>query len=266
MSGIGNTSNPKIVPDFHEQIDTLGYCIMEDVVSASLVARLKNDLQKAIELEADYHKRRDYQDYAMVLFCPLYGQSFVDLLECEDFIAPVEAVMGRNCILYSYTSTSMPPEGGNYASRIHNDCNHTIPPGYITKFQTLLALDDFTLENGATYILPGSHRLQDPPSSEEFYRDAIRLTMKAGSVWYAHAKLWHAGGINSTQNWRHGVTTVYCRPYMKQRIDVPKLMRDRSSQLSDRALQKLGFLAQVPESYDEYYAPTDKRKFRQPVE
>jgi Phytanoyl-CoA dioxygenase (PhyH) len=266
MSSISNSSSTKNMSDFLEQIDKIGFCTIEDVVSLDLVSRLKGDLQKAIELEAEYHKTRNYPDYGMVLFCPLYGQSFVELLECEDFMTPVESVMGKNCILYSYTSTSLPPSKGNYASRIHNDCNHTIPVDYITKFQTLVALDDFTLENGATYILPGSHRLQGPPSSEEFYRDAIRLTMKAGSVWYAHAKLWHAGATNNTQNWRHGVASVYCRSYMKQRIDVPKLMHDRSSQLSAGTLQKLGFLAQVPESYDEYYAPADKRKFRQPLE
>lgn len=266
MSAISSFEKTISAEAFRNQIDTVGCCIVENVIPPSLLSKLKDDLRKAIDLEADYHRTSAYSDYAMVLFCPLYGQSFVELIELEAFMAPVEAMMGEHCIVYSYTSTSMPPMKGNYATRIHNDCKHTVPDDYITKFQTLIALDDFTLENGATYVLAGSHKIKVPPSSDAFYRDAVRLTMKAGSVWYAHPKLWHAGGTNTTPHWRHAVTAVFCRPYMKQRIDVPKLMQGRSSQLSARALQKFGFLAQVPESYDEYYAPADQRKFRQPLE
>ena len=48
---------------------------------------------------------------------------------------------------------------------------------------------------------------------------------------------------------------------MKQRLDIPRAMAhlDLSDQ-PDCVLQKLGFLAQVPASYDEYYAPPEKRK------
>jgi ectoine hydroxylase-related dioxygenase (phytanoyl-CoA dioxygenase family) len=227
---------------------------------------MKTDLIGAIEQETKYHKSRNYPDFGMVLFCPLYSDSFIELLECDDFMAPVESAIGKHSILYSYTSTSMPPSEGNYSSRIHNDCHHTIPDGYITKFQTLIALDDFTLENGATYILPGSHKIATEPTKDEFYKHAERLTMKAGSVWYAHAKIWHAGGTNTTDKWRHAVTSVFCRSYMKQRLDIPRLLAGREATLSQVALQKLGFLAQVPISYDEYYAPPEQRKFRQPLD
>lgn len=54
---------------------------------------------------------------------------------------------------------------------------------------------------------------------------------------------------------------------MKQRIDIPRAMQgmDLSGMLL-QAQQKLGFLAQVPASYDEYYAPPELRKFKQKTE
>jgi uncharacterized protein YcgL (UPF0745 family) len=60
-----------------------------------------------------------------------------------------------------------------------------------------------------------------------------------------------------------------CRPYMKQRLDIPKMMAASNVDLqgvSEKALQKMGFYAQVPESLDEYYLPREQRKYRQIVE
>jgi ectoine hydroxylase-related dioxygenase (phytanoyl-CoA dioxygenase family) len=128
-------------------------------------------------------------------------------------------------------------------------------------------LDDFTEKNGATWFVPRSHTVAEKPSDEEFYGTAKRLIAAAGSVFYFNARLWHAGGRNETSQWRHALTINMCRPYMKQRIDIPRAMAhmDHHS-YSPRIRQKLGFLSQVPTSYDEYYAPPEKRKFVQNYE
>ena len=68
-------------------------------------------------------------------------------------------------------------------------------------------------------------------------------------------------------SWRHALTLNMCRPFMKQRLDIPRMMAGMDlGGVSSVALQKLGFHAQVPASYDEYYAPPEKRKDRQSVE
>jgi len=252
--------------EFAREIAVNGFCVIENLIPPDHIARLKEDLIEANKQEAKYHKSENYQDKGMVLFCPLYGRSFIELVDHEPFMKPVEDTIGEASIIYSFTSTSLPPFEGNYATRIHNDCPFTIPEDYITRFQILVALDDFTLDNGATYVLPGGHRMPTAPSEEEFYKNAIRLTMPAGSVWFAHSKVWHAAAVNNTDVWRHGVTIVFCRAYMKQRLDIPRMMAGRVDGLSEKALQKLGFFAQVPASYDEYYASGEKRLHRQKLE
>jgi ectoine hydroxylase-related dioxygenase (phytanoyl-CoA dioxygenase family) len=128
-------------------------------------------------------------------------------------------------------------------------------------------LDDFTLENGATWYLAGSHQKPDRPSEDEFFKGARRVLGKAGSVWYFNTRLWHSGGVNETDHWRHAITVNMCRPYMKQRLDIPALLSAVDlTGVSDQALKKLGFHAQTPRSLDEYYAPSERRKFRQPYE
>ncbi|WP_373532543.1 phytanoyl-CoA dioxygenase family protein [Vampirovibrio sp.] len=251
---------------FLSEINLNGFCVRERVIPAPLLLRLKRDLEAAIEKEAAYHAGTDYQDYGMVLLCPLYGDSFLELLALDAFIKPVEAVMGEHCIVYSYTSSSMPPEGSNYSARIHNDCAIHMPSDYLTRFGALITLDDFTEQNGATWVLPGSHHLEEAPSEQAFYEQAVRLKVPAGSVWYAHPKVWHSGSLNRTQLWRHAVTIGFCRAYMKQRLDIPRVLQAQPVELTHcqpRVLQKLGFHAQVPASYNEYYAPPEHRSFRQ---
>lgn len=251
---------------FLEEFRSEGYSILHGVLSAEYIDRAKKELEAALRSEEAYHKGKNYPDYGMVLLCSLYGGAFLDLFDNQALMAPINAVLGQGSIVYAYTSSSMPPKGTNYSRRIHVDCPRVIP-GYVTNVGATILLDDFTEENGATYFLPRSQERLDSPTEQEFYAGARRLVAPAGSVWVFNARVWHAGGDNQTARWRHALTLNMCRPYMKQRIDIPRAMEKTDlSGVSDVVRQKLGFLAQVPASLDEYYAPLEQRKYKQKVE
>lgn len=255
-------------PDLATAIDQDGYVILEDVLSADYVAEAKAALLDAIEREAEYHGGTDYSDYGMVLLCALYGKVFTDLFDNERFLEPFEATMGPGCTVYAYTSSSMPPSGANYSHRLHVDSPRLIP-GYVTNMGATIALDDFTIENGATWFLPGSHTRAEAPGEDEFFSAGKRVVAPAGSVFFFNARLWHSGGANETDAWRHALTVNMCRPFMKQRLDIPRALEGAgvdTGAISPRARQKLGFDAQVPASYEEYYVPAEQRKFKQPAE
>ncbi|MBA2522348.1 MAG: phytanoyl-CoA dioxygenase family protein [Solirubrobacterales bacterium] len=254
--------------DLAAAIEADGYVIVEDVLSADYVAEAKAALLDAIEREAEYHGGTDYSDYGMVLLCALYGRVFTDLFDNERFLEPFEAAMGPGCTVYAYTSSSMPPSGANYSHRLHVDSPRLIP-GYVTNMGATIALDDFTEENGATWFLPGSHTMAVAPAEEQFFAEGKRVVAPAGSVFFFNARLWHSGGANETDSWRHALTVNMCRPFMKQRLDIPRALAGAgvdTAAISPRARQKLGFDAQVPASYEEYYVPAEQRKFKQPAE
>jgi ectoine hydroxylase-related dioxygenase (phytanoyl-CoA dioxygenase family) len=251
---------------WRQQIAEKGSFIERNVLSTSQVAQLKSDIIAAIDAEAVYHGGSNYSDYGMVLACYMYGSRFLELLDHAPLIDPIEAALGPSCIVYAYTSSSLPPHASNYSGRIHIDCPLFIP-GYMTNLGVTIALDDFTTDNGATYYLPGSHARAEAPSEEEFFSGAERLTIPAGSAWFFNARTWHRGGKNTTSQWRHALPLNICRPFMKQRLDIPRMLSGQDlSGLPERALQKLGFLSQVPASLDEYYAPPEQRKCRQSME
>jgi ectoine hydroxylase-related dioxygenase (phytanoyl-CoA dioxygenase family) len=252
--------------EIKEQIEAQGYSIVKDVLPIRFVEQLKLELSDAIEKEVDYHGTQNYPDYGMVLLCPLYDGAFIDIFNFPLLTQPMEAIIGEGCIMYAYTSSSMPPYKTNYSNRIHVDSPRVIP-NYMTNLGVFIALSDITEENGAMHYLPASHNLIEQPTETEFKEKSLRCTLKAGSVFFFNPRLWHAGGSNTTNEWRHAITMNVCRPFMKQRIDIPRALKHLDmTNWSDKAKQKLGFYAQVPASYEEYYVTPDKRKFKQPYE
>src|SRR4029077_5807523 len=78
---------------------------------------------------------------------------------------------------------------------------------------TMWALDDFTVENGATRIIPGSHRWVDrQPTVGDVVVDAV---MPAGSVIFCGARISHGGGATSTDKPRRAVILEYVAAWLR---------------------------------------------------
>lgn len=79
----------------------------------------------------------------------------------------------------------------------------------------IFAIDDFTADNGATVIIPGSHlwpRERVPTPSDK----RVQAIMRAGSICMFNGNLWHAGGANKSTKSRRGVIVVFCQPWFRQ--------------------------------------------------
>lgn len=255
-----------MMQDFMDQFNTEGFAIVENVLSKDFVKKCKNELSYAIEEEQHKYGEPSKKDYGMVLMCSMYGGTFLEVFDNQALMNPFEAILGKNCIVYAYTSSSMPPNDTNYSRRIHTDCPRYIP-GYLTNVGATISLDDFTVENGATYFLPKSHTKKEAPTEEEFNANAKPFVGPAGSVCFFNALTWHRGGINKTSNWRHALTINMCRSYMKQRIDIPRSMAPlKIENMSEKCKQKLGFFSQPPASIEEYYLPIELRNYKHSAE
>jgi ectoine hydroxylase-related dioxygenase (phytanoyl-CoA dioxygenase family) len=95
---------------------------------------------------------------------------------------------------------------------------------------TVWMLDDFTPENGATRMVPGSHTWGTRPQdvlADPFARhaDEVLLTGKAGSIAVMNAHLWHGGTANGTALPRLAMHAFYCRRDKPQQQYQKKLLR-----------------------------------------
>ena len=77
------------------------------------------------------------------------------------------------------------------------------------------ALTEFTEENGATRVIPGTHKSERSPDYGATY-DSIPAEMAQGSVLVWHGSLWHGGGANRSAAVRVGIAMNYCAGWIRQ--------------------------------------------------
>ncbi len=250
---------------FIEAFNQKGFMVIPDLIPLPFIERMREDMSNAIEQEVAYHGTRNYKEFGIITLAAIYGGTFLEVYSLNNFIRPFEWILGEECITYTITSSCIPPEQEIYTSRIHVDTPRVIP-NYNTYCVGMLLLDDYTEESGATWFLPGSQNQIEKPEEAYFYANSERIIAKAGSVCYFNPRIWHAGAANQSKHWRRCLLLAMVRPWMKQRLDIPRCLAHLDvSSLPEKTLQKLGFLSQPPASYDEYYMPAEKRSFKQRV-
>lgn len=88
------------------------------------------------------------------------------------------------------------------------------PQGHDVTFATMWALSDFTADNGATRVIPGSHKLENELHFE--HADTEPAEMQAGSVLLYLGSIYHGGGANCTESDRTGLIVHYCLGWLRQ--------------------------------------------------
>jgi hypothetical protein len=253
---------------FLKEYNERGIVTIQGNYDDGLLQRLKDAMLDCIEIERKLIKQPDTnsRDYGFVLCAPYYLDKYPFLLDVfnDHYLAPVEWILEKWFILYLYSCNCLPPDKKfNKAAEIHVDTPRFSPPNYNTLVATLINMDEFSEENGATWMLPSSHLQREKPTEKEFYEKAIRLTMPKGSICFFNPRIWHATGLNKTQDWRTCLIIAFCKPWMKQRLDIPRFIQhiDKNT-LSDKVQQLLGFNCQPPGAFSEFYGPG--RTFTQP--
>jgi hypothetical protein len=241
-----------------------GWTLLPAVVPPGLVARLGSELERVYREQRALQVRNGVGEGAdgTVHHLPCAGGVFLEFLEHDHGQSMLSQFFGGPYILNTFGGVLNLPSDPSYVSRVHRD-QRTHSGELRLMAQLLVMLDDFTVANGATYLLSGSHRLREQPADEQFFRDAVRAVGRAGSVVVFDSNLWHAAGTNTTGGPRRALTLAFTRPFVKQQLDYPRALGyDRAAALSPRLQQLLGYHARVPASLDEWYQPPERRMYR----
>jgi len=241
-----------------------GWVLVPNAVDGALLTRLSDELQCAYEQQRTLQIENGVGNGTdgTVHHLPLSGGAFLDLLERNPLADLLDTFFGGPYIVNTYGGVLNLPSTVSYVGRVHRDLRTFSGPLPLMA-QWLVMLDDFTDENGATYLLSGSHRLPDSPDTEDFFRRATRAIGSAGSIVAFNSNLWHAAGINRSSTPRRALTIAFTRPFIKQQLDYPRAIGyERGEALSPALRQLLGYNARVPESLDEWYRPPDGRLYR----
>lgn len=130
-------------------------------------------------------------------------------------LAVMDAFLLKSCRAYQLNLTQVIQIGpGEPQQLVHADdlmfsFEH---PGREAMINCMWAVDDFTKENGATLLVPGSHLWRRDPESHEIAHGE----MSKGSVLIYFGSLLHAGGANRTDKPRTGIVISYCLGWLRQ--------------------------------------------------
>jgi|GEM_PF-388724 len=252
------------VSEHNYLIQTRGFTLLNDFLNKDEVGLLKATMEQGIQefrpipgVERSFLDR--YQMHDLINRDINYGRLLEDP-RLQQLIAPH---LDEHWIMYAATSSSIPPHGSNYSSRLHVDCPR-FHPGYIFNIGVIWVLDDYEPDNGgAIKMLPGSQHSDIKPELDFFEKHCIQVVCKAGSLLVFNAKVYHRTYENLTDQWNHSMTLNACRSFMKPRMDWVRFIPEEiSNQLNAQARRLIGFDTRLPTSLEEFFLPEDQRLYK----
>ncbi|MCH2373159.1 MAG: phytanoyl-CoA dioxygenase family protein [Planctomycetes bacterium] len=164
------------------------------------------------------------------------GEVFARLIEHPAILPLVRRVLGADCVLSDCSATSIGAQTGGGAWHVDvplGQLSEPLPDFPLT-MQNIFMLDDFTPQNGATRVVPKSHKRRTKPTwTESDQENEVILTAPAGSVAVWLSNTWHRSGPNETNTPRRGVICYYSRSWIKPfndfRAGVPAKIAERFS-------------------------------------
>ena len=122
----------------------------------------------------------------------------------------------------------------------------------------LYCVDAFTPDNGATMVVPGSHRMEPFPSDEGVRALSRQVSAPAGSFIVLDCMVFHSGASNVTDRDRRAVNHVYAMPMIRQQIDIPALLGERPD-LDAATRRLLGYANPFVGSLEDYWTGREAR-------
>jgi ectoine hydroxylase-related dioxygenase (phytanoyl-CoA dioxygenase family) len=229
----------------HEDLDRLGYVMVEDVLDAETLAEVRRCVEQLYEEEgenagSEFRKEPGARRLANLVD---KGEIFERLVLNPKVVELVRYVLGPKMKLSSFNARSTDPFTED-AQPLHCDAGAVADGQGFWVCNTIWLLDDFTAQNGATRVVPGSHHWSKLPGEvltdlQAPHPDEVLLLGKAGSVVVMNTHAWHGGTANRTANPRRALHAFYCRSDKPQQQYQKRLLRPETQARLSPELREL---------------------------
>ncbi|MGB2695226.1 MAG: phytanoyl-CoA dioxygenase family protein [Dehalococcoidia bacterium] len=233
------------VDDVVATLDRDGYAVVENLLTKDEARAIRQELADVLAATPlgrnDFEGTKTRRIYALFAKTRVFdGPATHPLL-----LGVLDKVLGPSYQLSAPVGIEIGP--GETAQALHyDDVIYPIPrPHSELVLNTMWALDDFTEANGATRVVPGSHRWVEQRPDEN--TPVVLAEMPAGSVMFFVGSLFHGGGANNTDRPRFGTILEYSvgwvRPQENHILAVPQ---DAVRTLPARLQELLGYNIHPP--------------------
>jgi ectoine hydroxylase-related dioxygenase (phytanoyl-CoA dioxygenase family) len=211
------------------QLQKRGYALLPDFLSSEQLAKVNElyDVMLGGHLgRNNFEGNRTERIYTLVA----RDRLFQDIAEDARIMALCDALLMPNYLLTASQAIVISPQETPQPWHT-DDAFYPIPrPRPMISFSTIVAVDDFTTENGGTEIIPASHLWDDdkvagyyrsgdfetdPHFADRLAGQGIPITMNAGSCLVFAGTLLHRGGANYSNGARRAFSNQYCQPWAR---------------------------------------------------
>lgn len=233
-----------------EQLRNDGYSIMTGAIDGGLCDAIVDRFEQMAgrwprSLVQTFHGLHTVRYFDLLNADPIFQQ-----IPTHPAILPVvRAVLGVDCQLGTYGSVSIGP--GERAQPIHaDDVLYKQPRPHADIYcNVMVALSDYHEANGATRLVPGSHRWPEDPALRFLEGDetddrweTIAAEMPKGSLCFFLGSTYHGGGANRTERYRHGMTVAYCAGWLRpQENFLVAVSQERAATFSTELQDLIGY-------------------------
>jgi ectoine hydroxylase-related dioxygenase (phytanoyl-CoA dioxygenase family) len=200
-------------------------------MSAELLSRLRESVEELFAAEGDTAGSEFRQEPGCRRLANLVdkGEVFREIIALPEILAHVREVLGLDFKLSSLNARSANPRSG-VRQPLHADMGAVADERGYWVCNSVWLLDDFTENNGALRMVPGSHQrrklpqdaLEDPLAP---HPGEMLLTAPAGTVAVMNAHMWHGALENRTDRHRRAVHAFYARSDKPQQQYQKRLLR-----------------------------------------
>jgi len=206
-------------------LDEKGYVVLEDFMQGDLLSALRYRVEELFLLEGDRAGAEFKQEPQTRRLANLVarGELFEQVVADPTVLSCVRLVLGPQFKLSSLNARSANPHS-DWVQPLHCDTGALPDEHGYSVCNVVWMLDDFTTENGALRLVPGSHRsgLLPPAAS---HPSEVLVLGRAGTVVVMNAHLWHGGTANLTAAPRLAMHAFYCRRDKPQQQYQKRLLR-----------------------------------------
>lgn len=219
-----------LTPEEKAQLDRDGYLPLAGILSPEQVTKIGARLDELTTIEGDKAGLEVHQEVGTDRLADLINKDtmFEVCITHPRVLAAMYHVLGGEMKLSSLNSrASLPGQG---LQDIHADWGNAVTPGDYYACNSIWLLDDFTEQNGATRVVPGSHRSGKMPrdvqaNPKDPYEGETKLLAPAGTVVIFNCHTWHGGTLNTSPSRRRAMHCCFIRRDQKQQLDQRKYIR-----------------------------------------
>ncbi len=238
--------DPELTAELLSRVREQGYVIIEGVLTKAELSALKADLEPRFVFSSG---RNNFEGFATQRLYSVIEKTLScnPLVEHPLILALLDAVLTPNYLLSQLQAINILP--GEEQQPLHfDDAFYPVPrPRRAFGAATIWAIDDFTAENGATVVIPGSHTWDDHLPTAEEKKLQRPVVMPAGSVVFFVGTLWHGGGANTSKTARLAVSAQYCEPWCRPQENFAlSVSRERVKACSEHIARLLGYSIHPP--------------------